>query len=1043
MLRLTYRVVTLLLFCGLVLPAYSFTDENPSGNGSSAAAIQQQIKVTGTITDASSGQAMPGVNIQIKGTNAGAISDAEGKFTVTASDPNATLVFSFIGYVTQEIPLSGKTTLSIALQPEVSQLSEVVVVGYGTQKRATLTGSVASVNGDNLKQSPTTNLTNSLIGRLPGITSIQKSGEPGYDAATITIRGANTLGDNSPLIVVDGIPHRSLDRIDPNDIESFSVLKDASAAIYGTQAANGVILITTKRGKIGKPTITLNMNSGYNQPGIIPKMADAATYATMLNEVAFYANPSGGMNQQFSADDIQKFEDGSDPWGHPNTDWFKEVFKPWSKQNYENVSVSGGTESMKYFISLGSKYEDAYYKNSATNFRQYDFRTNIDGKISDNISISFDVSGRQENRNFPTVGQGDIFRMLMRGKPDMPAYWPDGNPGPDIEYGFNPAVTVTNATGYDKDRLYTLNSNMKLNVKIPWVKGLSLQANGSYDKTFDFHKRFQTPWYLWTWDGVTTDANGVPVTVKGKRGLDAPQLTENFRDGHQTTFNTYATYETKIGARNNLKVLLGTESQSGQNDYLSAFRKNYVTAAIDQMFAGAADTYMTNNGWADQSARLSYFGRINYDYGQKYLAELIMRYDGSYMFKPGKQFGFFPGVSLGWRISDENFWKDNIAFISDFKLRASWGQTGNDRIYYGGALKEYQYLSTYSFDSQDYVFGQSVNNKMLYENVVPNPDVTWEIANQSNIGFDATILNKRLTVEADFFYNLRSRILWQASAVIPSSTGMTLPPQNIGKVSNKGFEYVLTYHGGTGDFTYDLSLNGSYAKNKVDFTFDTPGIPEYQKAQGKPMDARLNYVAIGVFKDDAAVAAYPHWAGARPGDIIFKDVNEDGVIDGLDRVRDSKNSMPRFIGGFNATFYYKQFDMSVLFQGAAGAITYLSVESGDIGNYYKEFADKRWTPTNTDATWPRAWNRDNEYWRNQSNTFWEFSTDYVRLKNMEIGYTLPSSINEKLGISKLRVYVNGLNLATLSKMRLIDPEVDAGTSYPLQRVLNLGVTLTF
>ncbi len=1048
-LQLTMKIVTILLFCGLVLPAYSFTDEHPSGNGSASnIAAPQQVKVTGTITDASTGQPMPGVNVQVKGTTAGAISDADGKFTLNANDANATLIFSFIGYVTQEIPLAGQTTISVALAAEVSQLSEVVVVGYGTQKKATLTGSVSSVNGADLKQSPTTNLTNSLVGRLPGITAQQKSGEPGYDNTTITIRGANTLGDNSPLIVVDGIPHRSLDRLDPSDIESFTVLKDASAAIYGTQAANGVILVTTKRGTIGKPTITLNLNSGYNQPTVIPKMADGATYATMLNEVAYYSNPSGGMNQQFSTDDIQKFKDGSDPWGHPNTDWFKSVFKPWSKQNYENLSVSGGTESMKYYLSLGSKYEDAYYKNSATYFRQYDFRSNIDGKISDNISIAFDVAGRQENRHFPTVGAGDIFRMLMRGKPNMPAYWPDGNPGPDIEYGFNPAVTVTSATGTDDNKLYVLNSNLKLNVKIPWVKGLSVQANGSIDKAFNYRKVFQTPWYLYTWDGVTRDASGTPITVKGKRGLDAPQLTEYYSDGYSNngnklTLNAYATYETLIGERNNLKVLLGTESQKGQNDYLTAFRKNYVTSAIPQLFAGAADTYMTNNGWADQNARLSYFGRINYDYSQKYLVELIMRYDGSYMFKPGKQFGFFPGVSLGWRISDENFWKDNIAFISDFKLRASWGQTGNDRVYYNNQLKEYQYLSTYSFDSQDYVYGQNVNNKMLYENVVPNPDVTWEIANQSNIGFNATLLNKKLTVEADFFYNLRSRILWQASAIVPATTGMTLPPQNIGKVSNRGFEYVITYHGISGNFGYDLSLNGSYAKNKIDFTFDTPGIPEYQKAQGKPMNAGLNYVAIGIFKDPAAIAAYPHWAGAQPGDIIFEDVNKDGVIDGLDRVRDSRNNMPRFIGGFNANLYYKQFDVSLLFQGAAGAIVYLGVESGDIGNYYKEFADKRWTPTNTDATWPRAWNRDNEYWRNQGNTFWQFSTDYVRLKSMEIGYTLPSGVDEKLGISKLRVYVSGQNLITLDKIHLIDPEVDAGTSYPLQRVVNLGVTLTF
>jgi TonB-linked SusC/RagA family outer membrane protein len=473
-LLLTMKIMTFVLVCGLTLPAFSLTPGTPSADD------QQQITVFGKVTDAATSEAMPGVNIVVKGTNVGAITDVDGKYSLSVTDRNAALVFSFIGYVTMEVPLNGRTTVDISLIGEVTSLEEVVVTGYGTAKRASLTGSISAVRGETLKQSPTTNLTNSLIGRLPGLTAVQKSGEPGYDNTTITIRGANTLGDNTPLIVIDGIPHRSLERLDPADIESFTVLKDASAAIYGTQAANGVILVTTKRGKIGKPTITLNLNAGYNQPTVIPQMADAATYATMLNEIAYYSNPSGGRNQQFSADDLQKFQDGSDPWGHPNTDWFKEVFKPWSAQTYENISISGGTESMKYFLSLGSKYQDAYYYNSATNFSQYDFRSNIDGKISKNINIAFDVSGRQENKNFPTVGAGDIFRMLMRGKPNMPAYWPSGEPGPDIEYGFNPTVTVTDATGNDKDRIYVLESNIRLNVTIPWVKGLSVQANGSY-----------------------------------------------------------------------------------------------------------------------------------------------------------------------------------------------------------------------------------------------------------------------------------------------------------------------------------------------------------------------------------------------------------------------------------------------------------------------------------------------------------------------------------------------------------------------------------
>jgi TonB-linked SusC/RagA family outer membrane protein len=1045
-LLLTMKIVTMLLFCGLALPAYSFATENPSGNNTTGTvAAPQQIKVSGTISDASNNQPLPGVNILVKGTITGAISDVNGNFTVTVNDPNATLVFSFIGYVSKEVALGGKITVAVALEAEVSQLGEVVVIGYGTAKKATLTGAVSSVDGSTLQQSPTTNLTNSLVGKIPGLTAIQTSGEPGEDGTTITIRGANTLGDNSPLIVVDGIPHRSLERIDPSDIESFTVLKDASAAIYGTQAANGVILVTTKRGQLGKPTITVNWNMGYNQPDVIPKMADAATYATIQNEISYYANPAGGRNQVYSAQDIQQYGDGSDPWGHPNTNWFKAVFKPWSAQNRENVSVSGGTEKMKYYLSFGSNYEDAYYKHSGTNFTQYDFRSNIDGKITNNISVALDIAGRQEDRNFPTVSEGDIFRMLMRGKPTMQAWWPNGDPGPDIEYGMNSAVTVTDATGFNRDRLYNMESNLRLTINIPWIKGLTLVANGSYDKTFDFDKVFDTPWYLYSWDGITKDANGIPVLVKNMRGYAAPQLTENWQEGGKKTFNSYFTYETSIDERNHIKLMAGTESQYGQNNYGNEFRKNFVTSAIPQMFAGAADINMSNGGWADQNARESYFGRINYDYNQKYLIELLMRYDGSYMFKPGKQFGFFPGVSAGWRMSDENFWKNNISFINDFKLRASWGQTGNDRVYYNSTLQEYQYLSTYSFNGQNYVFGQSVNNKMLYENVVPNPNVTWEVANQSNVGFDATLLNKKLTINADVFYNLRTHILWQASAVIPGSTGMTLPPENIGKVQNEGFEAVLGYHDTKGDFGYNLSLNGSFAKNKVVFNYDTPGIPEYQKTEGDPMNAQLAYQVIGVFKDAAAIAAYPHWAGAQPGDLIFKDVNNDGKIDGLDRVMDKKTAMPTFIGGFNAVLTYKQFDLSILFQGAAGAIAYLNPESGDIGNYYESWVKNRWTPENTNATWPRVFNRSNEYWSPGANrsTFWEFSTDYVRLKSLEIGYNLPSALIKKIGVEKLRVYCSGQNLLTLSKIKEIDPEETQGTSYPLQRVVNLGVTLTF
>ena len=1002
----------------------------PINQVSEVGSIQQKM-ITGVVKD-ENGEPIPGVSVVVKGTTKGTLTDIDGKFSIEVTGNDKVLQFSFVGMKSQEVTVGDQRNISVTMAQETIGIEEVVAVGYGVQRKVTSTGSVVSSKGETLEKSATTNLTNNLVGRMPGLTAVSRSGEPGADGATLRIRGSNTLGDNSPLVVVDGVANRSMERLNPSDIESVTVLKDASAAIYGSQAANGVILITTKRGNLGKPKVTINVNQGINQPTRIPEMADAAQYATMLNEINYYKNPAGGRYQKYSADDIQKYSDGSDPWGHPNTDWFGEVFKDWSSQNQQNASISGGNENMKYFISLGAKYQDGNYKHSATNYKQYDFRTNIDGKVNRYINLAFDVAGREELRNYPTRSASSIFRMLMRGKPNMPAYWPDGTPGPDIEYGDNPAVTTTAATGYDMDKRYILESNLRTVVVIPWVKGLSVTANAAFDKNFSFHKKFETPWYLYTWDG-----NAEHKLTKGKRGLDSPQLSEDMADGQRITANAYATYETNIADIHNLKVMVGWERRFGKQDKFNAFRKNYISSAVDQLFAGASDQYMSNSGSASQNAYQSYFGRVNYDLRKKYMAEFVWRYDGSYMFPSDKRFGFFPGVSLGWRMSEENFWKDNLAFINDFKLRGSWGQTGNDRI------DEYQYLATYGYlDGKTYVFGSS-DAKLLNETKIPNPNVTWEVANEANIGFDALLLNNKLSVSADYFNNLRTQILIKRNASVPSSTGLVLPPENIGKVRNAGIEASVGYHGNAGDLQYDLSVNGSYSKNKIIFWDETPGVPEYQKSTGRPMGSALYYEAIGIFKDQAAVDAYPHWAGARPGDIIFKDINDDKVINGLDRVMNEKNNFPRFIGGFNASLRYKQFDLTMLIQGAAGAQQYINPESGEISNYYKEFADNRWTPENINASYPRSWNRDEEYWRSQANTFWLRSTDYIRLKNLEVGYTLPMKANKSLGIETLRLYMNGTNLLTIDKAKLIDPETESGTSYAPQRIITAGLTLTF
>jgi TonB-dependent starch-binding outer membrane protein SusC len=447
-------------------------------------------------------------------------------------------------------------------------------------------------------------------------------------------------------------------------------------------------------------------------------------------------------------------------------------------------------------------------------------------------------------------------------------------------------------------------------------------------------------------------------------------------------------------------------------------------------------------------ARLNYFGRVNYNFREKYLAEFVWRVDGSYIFPEAGRFGFFPGLSVGWRLSEENFWKNNLAAVSDFKLRASYGKTGNDRI------DEWQYLSTYNFNTLNYVFNINEESRMLQERLIPNPNVTWEVANQANVGFDAGFFQNKLTLTADFFDYHRSQMLWPRNASVPASTGMVLPRENIGKVTNRGFDFDLAYRGETGDLQYQVSLNGGYAKNKITFWDESPGAPDYQRSTGRPMPTDPNnpgndlyYQAIGIFRDQQAVDAYPHWPNARPGDVIFEDVNKDGKIDANDRVRSEKTDIPTFQSGLGVNLNFRQFDFSVLFQGAAGAQRYLRLEpAGDFGNYLLSDFEGRWTPDNINASKPRAFNRVDEYYRSQRSTYLLHNTDYIRLKNVELGYNLPAGLNSRLGLQGLRAYLSGFNLATYSPgIEDFDPEDNSqgSSSYPVQRVVNFGLSVTF
>jgi TonB-dependent starch-binding outer membrane protein SusC len=1032
-------------------------------------ALAQGAAIKGKVSS-ETGEGLPGVTVLVKGTTNGTATDAGGNFTLNVAG-GGTLVVSFIGYQTQELAINNRSTINVTLVPDAKSLEEVVVVGYGVQKKETVTGSVAAVKGADLVKSPTVNLSNSMAGRLPGVVAVNRSGEPGYDGSGIRIRGSNTLNNTDALVVIDGIPGRTggLDRINPADIESISVLKDAAAAIYGSRAANGVILVTTKRGKSGKPQLSYNFNQGYSQPTVIPKLTNAAQYTSMLNDLSVYelpvsewnaatqaykttgvyTRPDGTVrNAPFAPADIQKYADGSDPWDHPNTDWYKATLKEWSPQARHNMQITGGTDNLKYLASVGYQNQDGYYKNSATGYKQYDLRINLDATINKYIKTSVGILGREELRTFPTRGAGAIFRMQMRGKPHQQAYWPNGLPGPDIENGENPVVITTDLSGYNQDRRDLVQTNGSLDISIPWVEGLKFTGTAAIDKQLRNTKQWQIPWFLYQ-RGVGFEADGVtPKLVKTQRGQPEPRLDQGNENQLNILLGGVLNYERKFGLHG-LTVLAGSNRETTEGENFNAFRRYFISPAIDQMFAGG-DLEKNNNGGAFERARINYFGRVAYNFSEKYLAEFLWRYDGSDIFPEATRYGFFPGFLAGWVVSEEDFWKNSVPAVNFLKIRGSWGQLGQDNVYLPGTTTQatYQYLSTYGFRS--YIINNT-ETKTLFEARIPNNQITWEVANNANLGMEGELLQGKVNFEFDVFYNKRTNILAYRNASVPQSTGLTLPPQNFGEVDNKGFEYNIGYRNQIGEFKYNVSVNGGYAQNKIIFWDEAPGAPEWQKTTGRPMNTYLAYEYDGVFRDQAEIDAVPQGMytavinNLRPGDMKFKDYNGDGKITPDDRVRTNVNNIPKFQGGLNLGASYKNFDVAILFQGAAGAKQFIyTAEMGNIGNYLSDIYENRWTVENPSSEHPRIANRGDQYY-SFNNTYWLRNANYIRLKNFELGYSIPGTIAQRAGISNLRVYVNGLNVFTWDKMKVFDPETssDSGQYYPQSRILSGGLSVAF
>lgn len=1033
--------------------------------------------VTGKVTD-EKGTEMAGVTVSVKGSNRRTLTLENGSFSINAKQ-GETLDFSMVGYNDYSVKLGNQTALTVTMRQSTSNLNDVVVVGYAVQKKVTVTGSVATVKGSELDKSPTVNLSNSLVGRLPGIIAIQRSGEPGYDGSVIQIRGTNTIGNSGALIVIDGVPDRSggLERLSSADIESISILKDASAAIYGVRGANGVILITTKHGKAGKPLLSYDFNQGWSQATRIPKLSNAPQYAEINNELTMfskvpadqwaaawasikqtgsYKRTDNGqvVNAPYQPADIQKYSDGSDPWGHPNTDWFKDALKTWSPQIRHNLQLSGGSENIKFLASLGYENQDAYYKNSATGYKQYNIRLNLDARVNKYINTSIGLVAREEYRFFPTQSAGSIFRMLMRGKPTEPEVWPNGLPGPDIENGQNPVVITTNQTGYDRDTRDYFQTNGKVDITNPWIDGLKLTLEGAVDKYTYRGKRWETPWYLYFWDRTSYEADGkTPLLTKSVRStFTDPRLTQSDENQLKINLTGILSYEHRFG-NHSLNAMAAVNKETVSDDNFFAFRRFFISSSVDQLFAGGADQ-QNNGGGAYQRARLSYFGRVAYNYKEKYLLEFLWRRDGSYIFPQEKRFGFFPGVLAGWNISNEDFFRKRVPFITYLKLRGSYGQMGSDQVYYNNSLQEYAFASLYNLGTQ-VMNGQVL--KTLSEIVVPNHDFTWEVGNNANIGLEGTTLKGKLNFEFEYFYNKRTHMLIHAGSV-PGSSGIgnLLPPINAGEMENKGFEFKVGYNGQAGNIHYNISVNGGYAKNKILYWDEAKGLPDYQLATGHSIGSGganfLAYVYDGVFQDQKDIAAnglnYSALTGnLRPGDMKFKDINGDGKIDANDRVRLDKNRDPVFSGGLSLGVQYKQFDLSVLFQGAAGGLLFFGTESGDIGNYLKYSYDNRWSVDRPSSTDPRLANRNDTYYTSGAtgmNTYYLRNSNYIRLKNIEIGYNLGDQL-KKTGISNLRIYVNALNLVTWDKLKVYDPESTSGGGqyYPQSRIVNTGVRVTF
>lgn len=1024
--------VSMVLFLGTL---FSGTISTATASGANSFATTQQAGICKGLVKDATGESVIGASVVVKGTTNGTITDFDGNFSLDGIKKGDVIVISYVGYQTQEIKWNG-SPLNVILKEDSKTLSEVVVVGYGTQKKANLSGSVAMVDSKELENRPIQNVSSGLQGLMPGVAITGTNGAPGQDAGKIRVRGIGTLNEAGPYILVDGIETGTLSAVDPNDIESISVLKDAaSAAIYGSKAANGVVLITTKRGKTGQTKISY---SGYlsfqNATNMIERMG-SYEYASLLNQ----ALEAEGMSKRFNDTELQKFKDGNDPL-YPDTDWYDLAYKT-GVQHRHNVNINGGSENVKYMASLGYLNQTGILPNAGR--EQFNARTNLDMKINKRLSarmnLSFIKNDYSDASSAYYGGSSDqIIRQLNLIAPWIVARYDDGTWG-TISDG-SPIAWLDSGMKVNRDN-YNFSGMAAVDYEI--FDGLKLTLQGAYVNNLQNYNYFQKY-----------------IKYNENKESDPSQLDERFYKWDRTNYDALLNYNKNFG-KHNIKGLLGWHTEKYNYKYQKAVRKKFPNNELTDMNAGDAST-QSNEGYTAELAMISWFARINYDFAGKYLLEANIRADASSRFAEGHRWGYFPSFSGAWRISEEAFMESaKDSWLSGLKIRASWGQLGNQDALSGSNNDYYPALNTYNLDSK-YAFGGSLNSG-YYQRKYRLETISWEKASTWGVGVDFTLFNK-LNGSLDYYNRKTTGIIMDVT--VPKEFALDAYKDNVGSMRNSGIEINLSYNTKIGQVDFGIAGNFSYNKNEIldlgggdpnKYLDATDGYSQRNKV-GEAMNSYYIYRADGFFNSqeeaDAYTAKYgnPFGKTFKAGDLRYVDTNKDGKLTADDREY-CGSSDPKIIYGFNINAGWKGIDLSLMFNGAAGVKRLFDGYevygnfSGDAAHPATIWRDA-WTHDNHDASMPRIFYDTNSASSSRSvqSDFWLQDTSYLRLKNLQLGYTLPKGWLNSVGVENIRIYYSVENLLTFDKMKInIDPESTSQrlSSYPLLRTHAFGVNVTF